>query len=127
MTRVVLALGATVLLAAGVWVLREETMSRHEDQPPDSRTEVVVDVHTNGADRHPAAMGRVLVDACQFEVNARMVAGSWEDRGDQRYRLVLRPALDDSDVQQFRGCIGDMRLNYVQAEVVRMTRLDSRA
>lgn len=127
MTRVGLALGAVVLLGVGVWTLREETMSRHEEQHPDSRTEVVLDVSTKGAERAPTAMGRALVDACQFEVDARVVPGSWEARGDQRFGVVLRPALDDTDVQQFRGCVGDMRLDYVQAEVVRTIRLDTRA
>jgi hypothetical protein len=126
-TRVGLALGAVVLLALGVWVLREQTMSRHEEQHPASRTEVVLDVSTNDAERPPAAMGRALVDACQFEVDARVVPGSWEASGDRRFRVVLRPALDDTDVQQFRGCVGDMRLDYVQAEVVGTTRLDTRA
>jgi hypothetical protein len=126
-TRVVLALGAAVLLAVGVWTLREETMSRHEAQHPDSRTEVVLDVSTNGTARPPAAMGRALVGACQFEVAARVVAGSWEALGDQRFRVVLRPALDDADVQQFGGCVSDMRLNHVQAEVRSTTRLDTRS
>ena len=128
MIRVGVALGAAALLAAGVWTLREETMSRHEDQHPDSRMEVVVDVSTSGGGaRRADAMGRALVDACQFEVNAHVVEGSWEARGDERFRVVLRPALDDSDVQQFRGCVGDIRLNHVQAEVVRTTRLDAPA
>ncbi len=114
------ALGVVGLVAGvlGVVALREATMSTHSAVPPDSRVELVVEASSRGGDESQTTAERVdaQVRTCRLEVAADLV-GRMEPTGDDRYRGVLAPALDDTDRRQFRGCIEDWVIDNVRLDV----------
>lgn len=111
-----LALGALAVLS-----LREATLSTHQPVPPDSRTEVVVDVDTRHRERGqtPTELIEALLLSCRLEVSSDYVDGV-EQIGESRYRAVLNPALDQTNRRQYRGCVEDWTLDQVQADVIRL-------
>ena len=116
-------LGAVVGLALGlgaVLALREATLSTHQAVPPDSSVEFVVHSRVNRGERSSLdTMTESLVRLCELEV-APEIDGPVEDLGDDRFRFVLRPALDDTDRTQFRGCVEDWKIDNLLVDVESM-------
>lgn len=114
------ALGVVGLVAGvlAVVALREATMSTHSPVPPDSRVELVVEASSRGGDESQSTAERVdaQVRTCRLEVAADLV-GEMEPTGDDRYRGILAPALDDTDRRQFRGCVEDWVIDNVRLDV----------
>jgi hypothetical protein len=108
-----LAAGALAVIA-----LREATMSTHSPVHPDSRVELVVHAESRGGDESQTTPERVdaQVRTCRLEVASDLV-GSMEPTGDDRYRGVLAPAMDETDRRQFRGCIEDWVIDNVRLDV----------
>lgn len=117
-------------LVAGVLVLRERTMTRHEPGVPGTATEVVVHAATRNAGPGVSTteLTRALMLTCRLEVEAEPV-GNLERVAvdDHRYRLVLAPALDEFDERQLHGCLEDATMNYLQLEVLRLRQVDPAA
>lgn len=123
MFRVAVALLAVGLLAA-VLVLRDATLTTHQEVPPDSRLAVVVRAETKGGEPGQTLreMTEAVVLACRLEVRSDPTGGL-EVLGDDHFRFVLQPSLDQSDQRQLRGCLEDWRVDHFQAGVVSMTEL----
>lgn len=120
-----LALGAVGLAigVVGVLALREATLSTHESV--DARqTRLVVSGHTKGGEEHQtlSEMVESQVLTCRLEVESDL-AGPVERLGDDRFRAVLVPALDDSNRRQFRGCLEDWIIDHVQLDVEELTQI----
>lgn len=120
------ALAAVVLVAAlgtAVHLLREATQSTHYRTSPDSRLVVVVEARSNRAEptQSLAELTAAHLSTCRLEVAADIdgavepVAGT-----DDRFRVVLSPALDSTDRKQFEGCVEDWYLDHLLARVVSM-------
>ena len=120
-----IALGAVGLGAGvvGVWWLREATLSTHE-QVVGQEMEVVVSANTKGGEggQTLAEMVEAQLLTCRLEVTSDF-AGPIEPLGDDRFRAVLTPALDDTNRRQFRGCVEDFMIDHVQINVVDLTDL----
>jgi len=120
-----IALGAVGLGAGvvGVLALREATLSTHE-QIVGQDTEVVVSANTKGGEggQTLAEMVEAQLLTCRLEVTSDF-AGPVEPLGDDRFRAVLTPALDDTNRRQFRGCVEDFMIDHVQINVVALTAL----
>lgn len=123
--RAVVALLAAVVVGAGTWWLRGETMSTHVDIDPDSRLAVVVDV-----DRHRAEAGHTLAEmvqatvlTCRLEVRRADIVEPPEPVAEGRFRVVLQPSLDDADQVQLEGCLEDWKVDHLLVDVVSMTEL----
>ena len=107
----------------GVLALREATLSTHRAVDPDSRVELVLDAST----RHREAgqtlpeMVEALVLTCRLEVSSDPIGAIRAD-GDGRFRAVLRPALDETNRKQLRGCLEDWTIDSLQADVVSLER-----
>lgn len=116
----------TVLVLAGVVVLRERTMSRHEPGVPGTTTQIVVGARTRNADAAATTteLATALMETCRLEVGAEPV-GPVEQLAPGRYELLLEPALDEFDERQLHGCLEDGRMNHLQLDVRRMRRLPS--
>jgi hypothetical protein len=115
---------AVVGLAIGmvlVFALREATLSTHEAVPRDSRIELVVSASTKGGERTQslAEMVEAQLLACRLEVNSDLV-GVIEPEGDDHFRAVLSPSLDETNRRQFRGCVEDWMIDHVRLNVVRL-------
>ncbi|HLM29349.1 MAG TPA: hypothetical protein VK360_05455 [Acidimicrobiales bacterium] len=120
-----IALGAVGLGAGvvGVLALREATLSTHE-QVVGQEMEVVVSANTKGGEggQTLAEMVEAQLLTCRLEVTSDVV-GPIEPLGDDRFRAVLTPALDDTNRRQFRGCVEDFMIDHVQINVVEFTDL----
>jgi hypothetical protein len=87
--------------------------------------EVIVHGSSNSAAEFELALGvESLVRFCQLEVGRDIGADPIEPLDGDRYRFVLRPALDEADQRQFRGCIGDIVVDHLQASVEMMELVD---
>jgi hypothetical protein len=120
-----LALGAVGLAIGivGVLALREATLSTHEEV--DAReTQLVVSGQTKGGEKNQtlSEMVQAQVLSCRLEVQSDL-AGPVERLGDDRFRAVLVPALDDSNRRQFRGCLEDWVIDHVQLDVEELTQI----
>jgi hypothetical protein len=116
---VVLAVLAAVFL--GAIVLADTMLSRHDDVPDGSELVVEMLISTRGAvEADPQEIAEALAVTCQLEVRGNIIPDSIETIGDARFRFVVRPALDRTDRHQLRGCIQDLRIDGVLADVVAM-------
>lgn len=113
---------ATAAVAAGVLLLRAETMSTHVEAPPGSRTEVIVRVDTRNAESSATEreLTYALVLACRLHVNAELRSSGLREVGPDTYGFTLSPALDESDQRQLHGCLEDTRIDHVQLAVARL-------
>jgi beta-galactosidase GanA len=102
---------------AGVLALREATLSTHEEVPPGSTTAVRFEAATRNGERGQTLdeMVSALVLTCRLEVSSDVV-GEVEELGDDRYRAVLHPALDQTNRRQFRGCVEDWTIDQLQTD-----------
>jgi hypothetical protein len=82
---------------------------------------VIVHGSMNDEAEYGLALGvESLVRFCQLEVGRDIGLAPLEPLEGDRFRFVLQPALDDADQRQFRGCIGDIVVDHLQASVERM-------
>jgi hypothetical protein len=107
---------------AGVLALREATLSTHEGVPPGSTTSVRFEAATRNAEQGQTLdeMVSALVLTCRLEVSSDIV-GEVEDLGEDRYRAVLHPALDQTNRRQFRGCVEDWTIDQLQTDELSFT------
>ena len=121
-TRLIQA-GVLAGVAGGVFVggasLMDHTLSRHEDVPPDSELVVELTIATRtGVEAGNEEIAEALVVVCQLEVRSNVLPDSIETIEDGRYQFVMRPGLDESDRRQLIGCLQDLRIDNVLANVV---------
>jgi hypothetical protein len=119
--RVALALLGLVIGIVMVLALREATLSTHEPVPRDSRIELVVAAHTKGGESNQtlAEMVEAQMLACRLEVKSDLV-GTIEPEGNDRFRAVLAPSMDETNRRQFRGCIEDWVIDHVRLDVIHL-------
>ena len=117
--RVALALIGLVIGIGMVLALREATLSTHEPVPHDSRIELVVAAHTKGGETNQTLdeMVEAQLLACRLEVTSDLV-GAIEPVGDDRFRAVLTPSMDETNRRQFRGCVEDWVIDGVRLDVI---------
>jgi hypothetical protein len=115
---ILIGVAIVVVGLIGVRVLADATLTTHVEQDPNSRMEVVVHGSISNEAEFDVPVGvESLVRFCQLEVGRSIGTGPLEDLGDDFFRFVLQPALDDADQKQFRGCIGDIVIDHLQASV----------
>ena len=116
-----IVLGVFAGVFVGAIVLADTMLSRHDDVPDGSELVVEMLISTRGAvEADTQEIAQALAVACQLEVRGNVVPGSIETIDDSRYRFVVRPSLDRTDRHQLRGCIQDLRIDGVLADVVSM-------
>ncbi len=83
--------------------------------------ELVVSARTRGGE--PSQTLAEMVEAqlltCRLEVTSD-VDGPIEPLGDGRFRLVLVPAMDQTNRRQFRGCVEDFITDHLQINVLEL-------
>jgi hypothetical protein len=120
-------IGIAIVIAGliGVRVLADATLTTHVEQDPNSRMEVIVHGSKSGEAEYDLPVGvESLVRFCQLEVGRDIGTEPIEELDDDHFRFVLQPALDDADQKQFRGCIGDIVIDHLQASVRSMELID---
>jgi hypothetical protein len=118
-----IALGTVGLVAggAGVFALREATLSTHQPVPRGSQIEVVISARTRGAEatQRLDEMVQAQLLTCRLEVNSDVV-GALEPLGDGEFRAVLAPSMDETDRRQFKGCLEDFMVDHLQLNVLHL-------
>lgn len=111
-----------VIGVLGVLALREATLSTHERIPLDTRAEVRLTARTEGGETNQSLIEMVeaLVVACRLEVTSDLVGGVAQE-GEHRFRVVLEPALDQTNRRQLRGCLEDWTVDHLQVDQVAIT------
>ncbi len=111
-------------LFVGGTTLMDATMTRHDDVEAGSTLEVELTISMrSGVEAREEEIAEALVVVCQLEVRGGVVE-DLEALGDSRYRFVMTPGLDEADRSQLTGCLQDMRIDHVLANVVSMTQRD---
>ena len=120
--RVVLGVAGLVSGGLAVVALREATLSTHHRVDPPARDDVVLTARSERAERGQslAELVEALVITCRLEVTSD-VEVPVESLGEDRFRVVLAPALDETNRRQFRGCVEDWTIDQVRADVVSIT------
>ena len=115
--KIALGVAGLAIGVVAVLLLREATLSTHEEV--DARqTDLVVSAETKGGEPNQtlAEMVEAQLLTCRLEVESDY-SGPIERIGDGRYHAVLVPALDESNRKQFRGCVEDWVIDHVRLDV----------
>jgi hypothetical protein len=122
LAQIALGGGGLAVGFVSVLALREATLSTHEGVPPRSTTEVQFEATSRGGERGQSLteMVQALVQTCRLEVTSDMVRPV-ETLDDGRYRALLRPALDQTNRRQFRGCVEDWTVDHLQTDELSFT------
>ena len=123
MKRAVLATVGLVAGVTGVLLLRSELMTVHTPTPPGSRTSFVIEADTREHPRHLPEMTRGLVSVCRLLVNADVVEDTFVAEAEDVFSFTLRPALDEFDVREMRGCLQDTRVQFLKVDVREVQRV----
>lgn len=115
------AIVGLVIAVVAVVMLRDATLSTHQDVDPDSRIELVLHVRTNSAEAGQTLdeMAEAQLLTCRLEVSSDPVS-PLESLGEGRFRVVLTPSMDETDRRQFRGCLEDWVIDHVTTDVERL-------
>jgi hypothetical protein len=119
---VILALAA--IASVSIDMLGDATQTRPDPSRPNSRTEVVFRVQTLGQPALAAAQG--LWGACQGTALRTVLPPGMTALGDNRFRMVVQPALGRHARDRMTGCLEDMTLDRVKGKVVSMRELSDR-
>src|SRR5262245_16669277 len=118
MKRALVVLALVALVAVAVDAIGDLTQTRPDQIDDDAVTEVImrVDEDRFGFGRDAAA--DALWSVCWAMTSSRMEGdGQLEALGDGRYRAVLRPAVGEHDERQLVGCLEDLTVDRVLADV----------
>lgn len=119
MKRALLAVVLLVVGAAAVDKMGDAFQSRADHMPPDSRSEVVLQVSAEDYKGDPAQAADAIVAACRGSVRNRVL----DDPGvvevePGTYSFSVQPGLGKNNRVKLVGCLQDLTIDRVQADVV---------
>jgi len=120
MMRVALVVLVVVAMAVGVGFMRERLETRPEKMPPGSTLVIDATARVRGPKEHAPSLARGLLSACLVEAAAGSEVSSFHWGKRERFRFVVRPALDQPDRRQLHGCLEDLRVPHLIVAVNRM-------
>lgn len=120
MKRLLALLAVVAVVALAVDALGDMTQSRPDEINEDAVTEVILRVDEDRFGWGRDAAADALWSVCWAQTSSRMTGdGHLEALGDGRYRAVLRPAVGHHDERQLVGCLEDLTVDRVLADVER--------
>jgi hypothetical protein len=117
--RRLLLLGLVLATVVGIDWLADLTQNRPDVVVPGSRSEVVLDVtvrHHYDPGKLTTAQG--LWGACQHTAFRRLIEPGMVEIGEGRFRVVTEPALGDNAWRRLKGCLEDVTVDRVKANIV---------
>ncbi len=119
MKRALLLVGLVVVAVVGIDWLADLTQNRPDQVLPGSRSEVVLKVTV----RHrfePAGLTTAegLWGACQHTAFRQLLEPGIAEVGAGRFRVVTEPALGDHAWRRLKGCLEDITVDRVKADIV---------
>jgi hypothetical protein len=119
--RVLVGLAVAGGAVVAVDVLADYTQTR-PDRKLGERMEIVFDVSTRNPKRPALQAAQGLWGACQGTIYRRADAGDVAVEG-RRARVVVHPALGQYGQRRLKGCLEDVTIDKVKADVVAMREL----
>lgn len=119
----VVVVGA-VFIGLGVDAIGDATQSRPEVPAGPGATVVELEIEQRGRDRRPDVVAATLWVACRDHVPAQVRLVRAETTGEGSARLTLDRRLGDLHGRRLAGCLGDLTLSSVLAEVESMEMRD---
>ena len=120
MKRILVLAVFVAAVAIAVDILGDMTQTRPDEVNEDAVTEVILRVDEDRFGQGRDAAADALWSVCWAQTSSRMVLtgdGRLEALGDGRYRAVLRPAVGHHDERQVVGCLEDLTVDRVRADV----------
>lgn len=119
--RVLLAVVGLGLGIGGVLAMREATLSTHYHVRFATEAVLLLDAEIKGEEPGQTRDEAVdaVVDMCRLEVG-RSDPEQIEHLGGGRYRVVLKPGMDETNQRQLRGCLEDWNVDHLRIDVVRL-------
>jgi hypothetical protein len=108
-----------VLTWIGVDALVEGAQARPDPADRPVKTTIDLVISHRGAGPPPTASANALWIACRPTLGALPVTADVVARGDTDVSLLLRPGLGRLGVRRLTGCLDDVRLDLVRANVIR--------
>lgn len=119
MKRKLLLLGLVVATVFGIDWLADLTQNRPDRNVPGSRSEVVLDVTVrHHYDPGTLTTAQGLWGACQHTAFRRLVEPGMVEIGEGRFRVVTEPALGEHAWRRLKGCLEDVTVDRVKADIV---------
>lgn len=122
-----LVLGIVGLAVGGLLVslLREATLSTHQPVSPYSEVAVTVHARIHNTERNQTLAEAVEAQllTCRLEVASDVTEKLREPEptaSEGEFTVVIRPALDQTNRRQFKGCVEDFVIDGLQMDVVEM-------
>lgn len=119
--RGIVGLVAFAVVAAGLYVVRENTMAR-EDVSADLNRHLVVEFRVDAQllpSHELPAIASAVFNACRLEAEAGLSAPVTQ-LSEHRFRAVLTPAPNDTDRAQLSGCLSDLTFAHTRSGDVEM-------
>ncbi len=120
-------LGVLGLVVGGLLVslLREATLSTHQPVSPYSEVAVTVHARIHNTERNQTLAEAVEAQllTCRLEVASDVTEKLREPEptaSEGEFTVVIRPALDQTNRRQFKGCVEDFVIDGLQMDVVEM-------
>ena len=118
MKRLVVVVLAVAGLAAGLDVLADLTQDRPDKIPAGSRSEIVLDVRHRSTEPAEVRSAQGLWGACQGTVWQRITDPGVVELAGGRFLVTTSPAVGEYAWRRLQGCLEDMTVDRVRAEVV---------
>jgi len=119
MKRLAIVVAVIVVAVVAIGELSDLTQSRPDPVREDSVTELVVAVNEDRFGPGQDAAADALWAVCAAKTSAKVVDGNsgLESLGGDRYRVRLRPALGRHGELKLVGCLEDLTIDRVLADV----------
>jgi hypothetical protein len=117
--RIAVAVGALTIVGPGVFFLADLTQSRPDPDMPADASIVTIDVSST-----TSGVGAVAVRAarqwelCRDTSNLDLQTSTLLQVQPSKFVGVVTPALGEQAERRFRGCLADLRIDFVQLRVV---------
>jgi hypothetical protein len=121
MRRAVLGLGLAVAAVLVLFGLAELTQNRPDVVDPGSTTEIVLEVDTRGWPQPTRGAAQAVWGVCAGTVDSQPGPEGLVEEVPGRYRAVLHPAIGEHGENRLVGCIEDLTIPRVKANVVSLT------
>jgi hypothetical protein len=123
--RIAATVGALVIVGPGVFMLADLTQSRPDPDHPADASIVTIDVSSNAPGVAAVfARARRQWELCGDTSNLGLHTSSLLQVDTRRLVGVVTPALGEQAERRFRGCLTDLRIDYVQLRVVSIEDVD---
>jgi hypothetical protein len=110
--------GLGVLAWLGVGALLDATQSRPDPADRPAQTTIELAIAQRGVPKPTVATAEALWVGCASVLGSQATTASVVARGGDRVTLVLEPGVGELGVRRLTGCLSDLRVNKVRADVL---------